>query len=166
MEGTLTSLQTAGLYIHYATDPLIFWVFCSAIAALLWWKRRYHESLVFAASLLLTTGAVAILKVVFAHERPLEALVVVDSYAFPSGHAASSTAVGLLLIWILWNTIRSVRMRVAYSVCIAACAGAISYSRVVIGVHTPSDVIAGMVLGAFIVGAAILVSRYTQHRIL
>lgn len=166
MEETFTLVQTAGLYIHHLTDPVAFWIFCLCITALLVWGRRFRESLIFAISLLLTAASVSILKVVFALERPQEALVVVDSYAFPSGHAASSTALALLLIWILYNGKGSPTMKFTSAVCIALLAGAISYSRIAIGVHTTTDVVAGIALGCIIVFTTIAGARYAQGRTL
>lgn len=76
--------------------------------------------------------------------RPLyESAVDPSSYAFPSGHATGSTIVyGALAYTSNWATPRR-RLAVA-SVPVAIAAS----SRVVIGVHFPADVVAGVVVGA------------------
>ena len=66
------------------------------------------------------------------------------SYAFPSGHTTSSfaAATGVLL------AARKILGKVSiWSLGMLVLAAAISYSRVYVGVHWPTDVAAGVVLG-------------------
>ncbi|SEH17135.1 PAP2 superfamily protein [Natronorubrum sediminis] len=69
--------------------------------------------------------------------------VTVGGYAFPSGHAFGATvAYGALAMAIPWGA-RRTRFAVASVVIVA-----ISLSRVVLVVHYPGDIVAGMVIGA------------------
>ena len=58
--------------------------------------------------------------------------------SFPSGHAASATAAALALARV-WPSAR---------LALAALATLIAFSRIYVGVHYPSDVVAGALLGA------------------
>lgn len=73
-------------------------------------------------------------------------LVEAQSYAFPSGHAANAALVWLSLALILPRTARGRAYAVWAAVWLALAVGA---SRVVLGVHWPSDVIAGWSFGLF-----------------
>jgi undecaprenyl-diphosphatase len=70
-----------------------------------------------------------------------------DSYAFPSGHAtyAFSASFGAVLAarWLLGRV-------PLWGGGLLALAAAISYSRIYVGVHYPSDLLSGAVLGAFV----------------
>ena len=73
-------------------------------------------------------------------------LVAAQSYAFPSGHAANATLVWLCLALLLP---RGPRARLAAIWAAVWLALAVGLSRIMLGVHWPSDVIAGWAFGLF-----------------
>jgi undecaprenyl-diphosphatase len=83
--------------------------------------------------------------------RPRPALphatVHASGYSFPSGHASGAASVYLPLALLLLNSRRPAVSRGAVVVAVTVCV-LVSISRVVLGVHFPSDVIAGVALGA------------------
>lgn len=75
--------------------------------------------------------------------------------SFPSGHAMGAALGACILVLILLPLLRSTASRIALWVGAAAVTVFVAYSRVALGVHWTSDVIAGVALGvAFVVGAA------------
>ncbi|MEY4289690.1 MAG: hypothetical protein RLZZ30_1778 [Bacteroidota bacterium] len=99
------------------------------------------------------------LKLAFKRDRPFVTYPYLDkqadagSYSFPSGHTSSAFALAtsLSLAFPKWYVIAP-----AY-----VYASAAGYSRMHLGVHYPSDVLAGAVVGT---GSALL-SNYLQHKI-
>jgi undecaprenyl-diphosphatase len=93
---------------------------------------------------------VSVLKAAFGRARPDSRLAesVVEGLSFPSGHATMSAAIYLTLGALLAST-RARRREQAWvlggAAAIAALVGA---SRVALGVHWPTDVLAGWVFGA------------------
>jgi undecaprenyl-diphosphatase len=115
--------------------------------------KRAGRTVALAGLFALVLGHVAsdVLKELTVRPRPFASLPAVrslvaepSSYAFPSGHATSafSAATGVVLAakrspkrvpWLGWGML--------------VLAAAISYSRVYVGVHYPTDVLAGVGLG-------------------
>jgi undecaprenyl-diphosphatase len=95
---------------------------------------------------------------------PAYALDTAGGYAFPSGHSTSSLVIFGVLGWLLGGQLRSRWARLAGWLCAALIVVGIGSSRVYLGVHHPTDVLAAWALGsAWLV--AVLVSTSTVARI-
>jgi undecaprenyl-diphosphatase len=121
-----------------------------AVIGYLWIRRKPRTSLVLVAGVAGAFAASHLLKGIFDLPRPdlVPHLAQVYTASFPSGHAASAAGAYLTIGMMLARVHRGRRMR-AYllgtSVTLALLIGA---SRVYLGVHWPSDVLAGWVIGA------------------
>lgn len=94
--------------------------------------------------------AVALVKSWVGRARPalVDHLVEVGSASFPSGHAANSAIIYLTIALILMQIVVAKRARWFLFVATVALVIAIGSSRVYLGVHWPSDVLAGWSFGA------------------
>jgi undecaprenyl-diphosphatase len=90
-----------------------------------------------------------VLKTVFARPRPhlVPWLVQVESPSFPSGHALLSSAVYLSMAMVIHKVTPQRRLRLFVVGAAATVVALVGASRVVLGVHYPTDVIAGWVAG-------------------
>lgn len=115
--------------------------------ALVLWQKRLRRM---AALLAATVGGAAtiniLLKAFFQRDRPelWERIVTENSYSFPSGHAMASSALALGLMVIFWPT--RWRWLVVGIGCIYMVV--IGFTRLYLGVHYPTDVIAGWLVSA------------------
>ena len=82
-------------------------------------------------------------------------LYVVHSTSMPAGHAATAFAGAVLL--------SAIRPRLAPWLILLAVA--IGFSRVYVGVHYPTDVLAGAAIGLAVGGAAVLLLRCAGRRL-
>ncbi|MBO3083079.1 phosphatase PAP2 family protein [Cellulomonas fengjieae] len=89
--------------------------------------------------------------------RPVveDALAHAPGSSFPSGHAANTAAVALTLTLLLWPLLGR-RGRVVVPVVAATATLLTGLDRVLLGVHYPSDVVAGFALGTALAGASYL----------
>lgn len=90
------------------------------------------------------------IKAIFERPRPeiVPHLVEVSSTSFPSGHAMNSSIVYLTLAVLLARSMDSRRVQVYLIGTAIALALMIGCTRVYLGVHWPSDVLAGWTVGA------------------
>ncbi len=75
-------------------------------------------------------------------------LMTETSNSFPSGHAANSAIVYLTLATLAWPLLRRPAARACAMTAAVLLVVAIGVSRVYLGVHWPSDVLAGWLFGA------------------
>lgn len=98
-------------------------------------------------NLILIVAVNQILKFIIQRPRPDGfRLVSVSGYSFPSGHSMVSMAFFGLLAWFVWKYEKDKRMRNALCFAFAAIIVMMGLSRVYLGVHYATDVIAGFCL--------------------
>ena len=145
---------------------IILWlVVIIAAAFFLLGGLRIHAAQLFGAFLggMLLNAA---LKSWFARPRPgmISRFVEVESSSFPSGHALLSTTVYLTLGWLLaWHQPDSFRRRIL-SITGLALPLLVGLSRVLLGAHYPSDVIAGWLAGTSWVCLCIRIRQSWEQR--
>ncbi len=126
-------------------------------------KRKWEHAYILVFSLLGGVIVETLLKLIIQRERPLPSLITETGFSFPSGHATMSTIFLVLLIYAYKNEIKSLCWR---NIFIALAVGgffAVAISRVYLGVHWASDVIAGIALGLFWLTLLINATRVLNH---
>lgn len=120
---------------------------------LLVYRKRRRESLFWALAVVGAAVLNFIAKHVFARIRPdlWTSISPEVTYSFPSGHAMNSMAVMTALVLLTWDT----RWRGLMMVAGACFILLVGLSRIYLGVHYPSDILAGWVASfAWVVGLA------------
>lgn len=122
------------------------------------YRRRFRDGLFFAlavvGSLLLDVAG----KAYFHRDRPDLWLSITPeyTYSFPSGHAMGSATLGAALVFLGWNT----RWRWPVAAAAVVFVFLVGLSRVYLGVHYPSDILAGWCAAlAWVFGIFKLVDR-------
>lgn len=103
-----------------------------------------------------------VLKNFFLRPRPNELRLIEETgYSFPSGHAMASTAFYGLLIYIAHEQIENKILRNTICIMLGLLILLISVSRIYVGVHYTSDVIAGT---CFSIAYLILITRLIKNQ--
>ncbi|ROP54822.1 MULTISPECIES: phosphatase PAP2 family protein [unclassified Streptomyces] len=140
-------------------DPLTMRLVAAAAAVWLVWRRAAWWSAVWlAAGVAAATLVQQSVKAAVDRPRPVWPDPVDSAHyaAFPSGHAMTATVVCGLLLWLLH---RRGAGRVLWWTAVAAAlvsVGGVGLTRVWLGVHWPSDVLGGWLLGALIAALAVV----------
>jgi undecaprenyl-diphosphatase len=131
------------------------------LAVPLWWKGRREQAFDLLVVLALVIVVTEVLKFAFDRARPCDVLPNVNlpnpgactaegDPAFPSGHASRIFAVaGFLAVYFKWPVKAS-----AFAVAVV-----VGISRLYLGVHWPSDVVAGAILGIALALLYVAVAR-------
>lgn len=119
-------------------------------AAFLALKGRFRSTMFVLGATTLGALVITLVKALIDRSRPdlVGRLMDEASSSFPSGHAANSAIVYLTLATLLFPVVRGWRMRGFVLGVAMLLVGLIGISRVYLGVHWPSDVLAGWAFGA------------------
>jgi undecaprenyl-diphosphatase len=134
-----TALGTAGF----------FWVASTAVTMILAGLKRRAAALRFAIIMAGAGVLDTMLKLAFHRPRPAPFFntPLPHSYSFPSGHALLSLCLWGTLAALLTARSRSLGFRIAAWALAVSLIGPIGFSRIYLGVHYPSDVLAGYAAG-------------------
>lgn len=118
------------------------------------WRKATFAATAFIGSALLNLAS----KQVFQRDRPSlwESIAPESTFSFPSGHAMGSMTLALTVVFLTWRSRWRWPVLCAASLFVAL----VGLSRVYLGVHYPSDILAGWCAAvAWVVGVYIVMFR-------
>lgn len=115
------------------------------ILIIVFWKKI--EATAISINLIISFLANQILKRIVARPRPTEYRIVEElGYSFPSGHSMVGMAFYGLLIYFIYRKVKNPYIKWASCILLTTLIFLIGLSRVYLGVHYASDVIAGFLI--------------------
>lgn len=107
-----------------------------------------------------------LLKIAYDRSRPdlVPHEAVVYTASFPSGHAMMSAVTYLTLAALLSRAVTSWRLRAFFLASALFLTVLVGTSRIYLGVHWPTDVVAGWTVGAAWAGLCWLIERWLQQK--
>lgn len=135
-------------------------------AGFLWLDGKGRMAVFVGLSVATGTLLSTLLKDLFHRPRPelVPHAMHVSSTSFPSGHSMLSAVTYLTLAALLARSHERRRVKVYFMVVAVVLMLMIGVSRVYLGVHWPTDVLAGWIAGAVWALLCWLVARWLQHR--
>ena len=156
-------LDSAAIVASFMANTPVVVVSVPVLSIALWVDRRKADA---AAVLLVLAadGLNALLKIMVDRPRPDFSLLESPptNPAFPSGHAFHAFLFFGLLIFIVGDLIKPRWPRIATQVLLGLAALSVGASRIYLGVHWPSDVLGGFVVG----GASLVVILWVRKKLL
>lgn len=103
-----------------------------------------------------------LLKLTFMRDRPYELMIITeDGYSFPSGHAMAALGFYGFIIYLIWHFNLTKKVKIIFTILISILIILIGFSRIYLGVHYASDVLAGfMISSAYLI---IYISFVKKH---
>lgn len=151
----LTSLMRKATFFG-STAWLVGSLSLIVVAALVWGRSRRWAA--FAVGCMVGGYISTIVKALVDRQRPaFDQLIDLSSAAFPSGHALTAAIAFVAIAFFLVHAAKLPRRLVWTAAGMSV--GVVGFTRVYLGVHWPTDVIGGWLLGAAWVAAMVLVVR-------
>ena len=153
--------------MEFASDagsPIAVGFLTLAACGVFWLRRRRPEAVFMAVTVVGASLIGYALKVSFRRPRPAPfyGLETPHSFSFPSGHALVGLCFYAVLSYLVNCEIRSSAVRTGIRAAAVLVVLTIGFSRIYLGVHYPSDVLAGYAAGTVWV-AAIIGTLYRGH---
>jgi undecaprenyl-diphosphatase len=137
------------------------------VLCIYWWcqAERRSDATALAIGLAVSAALGQALKYIFCRHRPdlLPWLAAAEGWSFPSGHTLNAVTLAGLLAYLIGRRLSGWR-RVALAVALLLWAVLVGLSRIYLGVHYPSDVLASLAVGGFFLLAGRRVLRWFTHR--
>jgi len=153
------SLTSIFEFITHLGDRIAYFIAALVVAAFFYFKYgRWKFTLQTILVLLLSSLSNVVLKKVINRERPtFEHLVAVSTLSYPSGHSMSAMAFYGFLIYLSFRLSGSWWFKAVSFISFGLLILLIGISRIYLGVHYPSDVIAGFLGGLIWVAFCVVI---------
>ena len=147
-------------------SPAVLTLITIAAVSYLWIDGKRATALFAALSIIGGAVLVSLLKFGFARPRPelISHLVNVSSFSFPSGHATMAAVTYLTLGVLLARVQKRRRMKLYVLVIASILVLLVGFTRVYLGVHWPTDVLAGWCIGTAWAAGCWLIATWLQSR--
>ncbi len=151
------------LFFTYLGNWEIIASLSSVILCVMFLARKIRAMWFFIATLIAGQLSSSLFKLLLARSRPdtAHALIEQGGYSFPSGHALGAFFFYGVLAYFLYTLAQTKATRVSITFLATILIGLIGVSRLYLGVHWLSDVVAGWIMGATILIVFIV---FFEHR--
>lgn len=131
-------------------------IFSIVVVAMLMLLRKKQEAIFFATASISGEIIKELIKFLIHRPRPDVnlALIQESGYSFPSGHAMGAVIFYGIVGYFIYKLCRKAWQKTVVSIATFAIIFLIGFSRIYLGVHWASDVVAGWLLGFLVIGAA------------
>ncbi|GIJ00355.1 undecaprenyl-diphosphatase [Sediminihabitans luteus] len=142
-----------------------------AIGCVVWARlaRGWWEPLVLAGAMVVSTLLSSLLKVLVGRPRPDDELMAVPgletTFSFPSGHTTGAATLVLVSGYLIQHRSGSRRAVVLWALASVVVVAAVGGSRMYLGYHFLTDVLAGICVAVVVLGGVVALTRWHDLRV-
>lgn len=152
-------LNKTMLIISFVGGDFII-IFAILLIVLFAMKKHLREAILFGFILSMTVVINDVLKKIIQRPRPdTDPLISLQDYSFPSGHAMDSFVFYATLSFLVFHFTRSKKLALISTILSVILIFLIGISRIYLGVHYPTDVVAGYLGGLFWFSSVMIINR-------
>ncbi|MBA3527862.1 MAG: phosphatase PAP2 family protein [Propionibacteriaceae bacterium] len=142
-------LRSALIILQDVSQPVCVYVAATVVVVWAWVAKNLKGRALWAFVTMMVGWIIGgVSKVIVQRARPVldDPVSHSSGYSFPSGHALNITVAASVMVFLLWPLLSTVGRRTAVASA-AVVVLIVGLDRIFLGVHFPSDVFAGFVLG-------------------
>lgn len=163
------ALTTTMTVITNVFGPVLLPVLIAVGAATWGWRaRQWVDPALLVGAMVLATVISMAVKVAIGRARPEEAFQLTpgleESFSFPSGHTTGAATLVLVTGYLAWRGRRSTRALLAWAAGTIVTLVLVGGSRLYLGYHFLSDVLAGACVGLLVLGVVMGCDRWLALR--
>ena len=152
-------------WVTHAFGPVVLPILIAVGCGVWGWRTKsWRDPVLVVSAMIFATLTSSVVKMIVERPRPAEELQLIPgfetSFSFPSGHTTGAATLVLVTGYLLWRHERRKRMLIAWGVLSVLLIGLVATTRMYLGYHFLSDVIAGACLGLFTLGLVICADRW------
>lgn len=144
----------------FASEIIV--LFIALLFLLIFKNKRYGIFVIFNAFNILILNI--LLKLIFMRDRPYDLMIITETgYSFPSGHAMCALGFYGFIIYLTWHFNLEKKVKITFTILLSILIVLLGVSRVYLGVHYASDVLAGyMVSAAYLIIYINFINKYLK----
>lgn len=152
-------------FFTFIASPTMVITFIAMVSIIAWFRRQYWFPIIIIATAVGQAVILEILKITVRRPRPDFSLRLLteSNFSFPSGHVLTATVVYGLVAYLLFRFTKAYVGKLLIVLGILILIVLVATSRVYFAVHYPTDVIASMLVGGFILTVLITAIKI-NHR--
>jgi len=153
------SITEIAKVIHYvfSTTPLV--AITLSVAAYLFYRRHRNDALFLVAATLGVLLIVSVVKWAIHSPRPLNWIIQVSGFSYPSGHIVNTVVLLGALTYLIWQHFKSRNVKILSGILFVLISLLVGFDRIYLNVHWFSDVLGAYSLGIFWLTFCILAFR-------
>lgn len=144
-----SGLASVLLALQGVSQPFLLYILATGLAIWAWVRKGLRSRALWAFVTMMIAWNVGLLvKLLVGRARPIvdDPISHSPGYSFPSGHAFNVAVVSTVVVFLLWPLLSRVGHRVSIVLAVVFSL-VVGLDRMFLGVHFPTDVLAGFVLG-------------------
>jgi undecaprenyl-diphosphatase len=155
-----TLLNQIMIFITHLADTITLTLGGLILSSFFVLKKKWRYFLILVLSFLGGKLSEIVIKNILVRDRPDNAIIETTYYSLPSGHATMALIFFTILIYFIKNHLRNKTLKYTLITLCFSTILAIGFSRIYLGAHWFSDVIAGFALGSFCLTLTILILEF------